>query len=81
MLTLKEALTVNQVRDRLRGALRAGDVYAVREEVINVLAELGSGRVIAEPIDQEADTLRSTGPDTDPDSAPPVDLRRPSGGA
>ncbi len=81
MLTLKEALSINRVRDRLRGALRTGDAYAVREEVINVLAELGSGTILHAHIDQAADTMRCpAGPDFEPDSAPPVPITRPSGG-
>ena len=83
MLNLNEARTVNHLRDRLRDALRTGDAYAVREEVINLLAELGSGTVFAaSPIDQKADTIPCpAGPDFEPDSAPPIPITRPSGGA
>ncbi len=80
--TMNEARTVNELRDRLRGALRTGDAYAVREEVINILADLGSGRVmVPEPEECCADTMRCpVGPDFEPDSAPPIPLTRPSGG-
>ncbi len=70
------------IRERLRGALRSGNAYAVREEVVNILAELGSGTVMpASAVDQAADTVRGCIPDFEPDSAPPVPLTRPSGGA
>ncbi len=82
MLTLREALTVNGVRARLRKALRTGDVYAVRREVVEVLAELGSvAGMQQEYVDQNADTIRCpAGPDFEPDSAPPIPITRPSGG-
>lgn len=81
MPTLNEARIVNAMRERLRGALRTGDLYLLREEVITLLADTGSGRVLSADVDQAADTLRSVhGPDFEPDSAPPVPLERPSGG-
>jgi len=84
MPSLNEARTINTIRDRLRGALRTGNVYAVREEVINLLADMGSGRVFvptAEFADDCAPTMRCpAGPDFEPDSAPPVPLDRPTGG-
>lgn len=75
-----DALT--RIRTRLRGALRSGNAYVVREEVINILADMGSGSIFEAPVDQNADTIPCpAGPDFEPDSAPAVPLTRPSGGA
>ena len=73
---------MHRIRARLRAALRTGDAYAVREEVINILADIGSGTVFDAAVDQNADTIPCpAGPDFEPDSAPAVPLTRPSGGA
>lgn len=72
---------IRAIRARLRAALRTGNAFAVREEVIDILADIGSGTIFATDVDQAADTMRCpAGPDFEPDSAPPIPITRPSGG-
>jgi hypothetical protein len=82
MTTLKNIRRLNELRDRLRNALHGTTTLpALREDVVNILADLGSGLRTLDPVvDDCAITERSPlnadvpRHDTEPDSAPPVSV-------
>lgn len=82
---LKTITQTHQVRQRLIVALRnANTLIGLRAAVVEVICDLGSGLHAFDPHQDEhaADTLRCTlPPDFEPESAPPVPVERPSGGA
>jgi hypothetical protein len=80
--TLKNIRRLNELRDRLRNALHnTATLPALREDVINILSDLGSGLRTLDPVvDECAITERSPvhddtpRRDTEPDSAPAVSV-------
>lgn len=85
MHNLQHIRRLSTLRTRLRDALHTTEsLPALREHLVNVLADLGSGLRTFDPAPEEcaADTLRAVyPPDFEPESAPGVPLTRPSGGA